>query len=137
MKAVDIALKASPDFNAVWAGDEIQRLGGSDIALVVLAFGGRFTPVIREVEGMTITNIAAERTSLKARATSGKLKKLNQKGSARDAVAVLDMSRTDALKYNAGGRVNSRLVSLRSDRPVICFELRAHEAFRRCQSDKP
>ena len=134
MKAVDIALKASPDFNAVWAGDEIQRLGGSDIALVVPALGGRFTPVIREVEGITITNIAAERTSLKARATSGKL---NQKGSARDAVAILDMSRTDALKYNAGGRVNSRLVSLRSDRPIIRFELRAHETFCRCQSDKP
>ena len=134
MKAVDIALKASPDFNAVWAGDEIQRFGGSDIALVVPALGGRFTPVIREVEGITITNIAAERTSLKARATSGKL---NQKGSARDAVAILDMSRTDALKYNAGGQVNSQLVSLRSARPVIRFELRAHETFCRCQSDKP
>ena len=98
LKAVAIALKANPEFNAIWAGNEIRRLGGSDIALVVPAPGGQFTPVIREVERMTITNIAAERTSLKARAMSGKL---NQEGCAGGAVAVLDMSRTDAVEATA------------------------------------
>ena len=98
LKAVAIALKANPEFNAVWAGNEIRRLGGSDIALVVPAPGGQFTPVIREVERMMITNIAAERTSLKARAMSGKL---NQEDCAGGAVAVLDMSRTDAVEATA------------------------------------
>lgn len=95
LKAAAIALKGNPDFNAVWAGNDIRRLGGSDIALIVPAFGGQFTPVVREVERMTITSIAAERTSLQARAMSGDL---NQEDCAGSAMAVLDMSCTDAVE---------------------------------------
>ena len=95
LKATAIALKANPDFNAVWAGDGRRKLGGSDIALVVPAFGGQLAPVIREVERMTITNIATERTGLQARAVSGELSRGDCSGS---AVAILDMSRTEAVE---------------------------------------
>ena len=95
LKATAIAIRANPDVNAVWADNGIRKLGGSDIAFVVPAFGGQITPVVRDVERMTITDVAAERTRLQARAISGEL---SRKDCAGSAAAVLDMSRAEAVE---------------------------------------
>ena len=98
LKAAAIALQTNPNCNVVWAGNDIQKFRESDLALVIPANGGQFTPVIREVERMTITDIATARASLQARAMSGEI---DQKDCDGGSAAILDMSRTKVIGANS------------------------------------
>ena len=73
IKACALALQAVPDANAVWAGDRILKLKPSDVAVAVAVEGGLFTPVLRDADRKTLSQLSAEMKDLAGRAKTRKL----------------------------------------------------------------
>ncbi len=73
IKACALALQDNPDCNAVWAGDRILKLKPSDVAVAVAIEGGLFTPVLRDADTRTLSDLSAEMKDLAARARDRKL----------------------------------------------------------------
>jgi pyruvate dehydrogenase E2 component (dihydrolipoamide acetyltransferase) len=73
IKACAQALQAVPDCNAVWAGDRILKLKPSDVAVAVAVEGGLFTPVLRDADKKSLSNLSAEMKDLATRAKTKKL----------------------------------------------------------------
>ena len=73
IKACALALQAVPAANSVWAGDKILQLKPSDIAIAVAVEDGLFTPVIRDAEAKTLSNLSKEMKELAEKARSKKL----------------------------------------------------------------
>jgi pyruvate dehydrogenase E2 component (dihydrolipoamide acetyltransferase) len=71
--AVAKALIAVPEANAIWATDATRRFSGVDLAIAVSVDGGLLTPVLRGVEGMSLTAVSAAVADLAQRARDGKL----------------------------------------------------------------
>jgi pyruvate dehydrogenase E2 component (dihydrolipoamide acetyltransferase) len=74
LKAVAGALRAVPAANAVWGGDVINRFDQVDLAVAVAVEGGLLTPVLRGVDTMTLTQVAAAVADAAERARAGKLR---------------------------------------------------------------
>lgn len=73
MKAMAIALREVPEAHVHFCGDVIHRLGRVDIAMAVALDGGLVTPVIRDVDQMSLSAIARTARSLVEKARSGRL----------------------------------------------------------------
>ncbi|TCM85300.1 pyruvate dehydrogenase complex dihydrolipoamide acetyltransferase [Rhodovulum steppense] len=73
IKACALALQQVPAANAIWAGDRILRLKPSDVAVAVAIEGGLFTPVLRDAEVKSLSQLSAEMKDLAARARDRKL----------------------------------------------------------------
>ncbi|EPX87264.1 pyruvate dehydrogenase complex dihydrolipoamide acetyltransferase, long form [Rubellimicrobium thermophilum DSM 16684] len=73
IRACAIALQQVPAANAVWAGDRILRMKASDVAVAVAVEGGLFTPVIKDAETKSLSQLSTEMKDLAARARSRKL----------------------------------------------------------------
>jgi pyruvate dehydrogenase E2 component (dihydrolipoamide acetyltransferase) len=73
IKAMGVALQKVPAANVTWAGDAILQHRASDVGVAVAVEGGLFTPVLRGVEGKTLTTISAEIKDLAAKARARKL----------------------------------------------------------------
>jgi len=73
LMAVARSLRDVPDVNAAWMGDTIVQRGSVDIGVAVALPEGLITPVIRNADQKTATEIAAEVRALAARAKDGKL----------------------------------------------------------------
>jgi pyruvate dehydrogenase E2 component (dihydrolipoamide acetyltransferase) len=73
IKAMGAALQKVPAANVTWAGDAILQHRSSDVGVAVAVEGGLFTPVIRQVEGKTLTAISAEMKELASKARARKL----------------------------------------------------------------
>lgn len=73
LMAVARSLREVPDVNAAWMGDTIVLRGSIDIGVAVALPEGLITPVIRNADQKTATEIAAEVRALAARAKDGKL----------------------------------------------------------------
>jgi len=73
IKSCALALQAVPTANAIWAEDKILQLKPSDIAVAVSVEDGLFTPVIRDAEDKSLSNIAKEMKELAEKARSQKL----------------------------------------------------------------
>ena len=73
IKACSESLQSNPDANAIWAGNKIIKFESSDIAVAVSVEGGLFTPVIKDTDQKTISNISEEMKDLASRARSKKL----------------------------------------------------------------
>ena len=73
IKACSEALQTNPDANAIWAGNKLIKFDSSDIAVAVSVEGGLFTPVIKDTDQKTISNISEEMKDLAARARAKKL----------------------------------------------------------------
>jgi pyruvate dehydrogenase E2 component (dihydrolipoamide acetyltransferase) len=73
IKAWAMALTRIKDANAVWAGDRILRFGQCDVAIAVALEDGLITPVIRQAERKTISEISREARELIARVRAQKL----------------------------------------------------------------
>ena len=73
IKACSEALQSNPDANAIWAGNKLIKFDSSDIAVAVSVEGGLFTPVIKDTDQKTISNISEEMKDLAARARAKKL----------------------------------------------------------------
>ncbi len=73
IKACSEALQSNPDANAIWAGNKLIKFESSDIAVAVSVEGGLFTPVLKDTNQKTISNISEEMKDLASRARTKKL----------------------------------------------------------------
>ena len=73
IKACAKALQDVPNSNAVWAGDRILKLKPSDVAVAVAVEDGLFTPVIRDSDRKTLSEISKEMKQLAGKARDKKL----------------------------------------------------------------
>ena len=73
IKSCASALQSVPTANAIWAEDKILQLKPSDIAVAVSVEDGLFTPVIRDTETKSLSNISQEMKELAEKARSKKL----------------------------------------------------------------
>jgi pyruvate dehydrogenase E2 component (dihydrolipoamide acetyltransferase) len=74
IKALAMALQTVPAANATWTEEGLLRHRASDIAVAVaLPGGGLFTPVIRDAEVKSLSEISNEMRDLAARARSKRL----------------------------------------------------------------
>jgi pyruvate dehydrogenase E2 component (dihydrolipoamide acetyltransferase) len=74
IKALAMALQTVPAANATWTEEGLLRHRASDIAVAVaLQGGGLFTPVIRDAEVKSLSEISNEMRDLAARARSKRL----------------------------------------------------------------
>ncbi len=80
IKAVAGALREVPEANAVWNGDSLRQFETVDIAVAVAIDGGLLTPVVRGVDQMPISVVAAAVADLAARARAGKIKQHELEG---------------------------------------------------------
>lgn len=73
IKALALSLKQTPEANATWTDDSMQRHHTSDVGVAVAVAGGLMTPVVRSAETKTLSQISTEVKNLAARARSRKL----------------------------------------------------------------
>jgi len=73
IKSCALALQSVPTANAIWAEDKILRLKPSDISVAVSVEDGLFTPVIRDADTKSLSNISKEMKELAEKARSKKL----------------------------------------------------------------
>ena len=73
IKACALALQTVPMANAIWAEDKILQLKSSDIAVAVSVEDGLFTPVIRDADVKSLSNLSKEMKELAEKARSKKL----------------------------------------------------------------
>lgn len=73
IKAMASALKQVPDANVTWADEGIHRHHNCDVGVAVAGEGGLFTPVVRNAEAKTLSQISKEMKDL---ATRGRARKL-------------------------------------------------------------
>ncbi len=90
IKAWAAALQRVPAANAVFAQDRFLRFAHSDIGVAVALDGGLITPVVRNAEAKSLTEISAEMRDLAARARSKKLRPDEYQGGA-SAISNLGM----------------------------------------------
>ncbi len=74
VKAIAATLQAVPEANAVWNGDSIRRYSTVDISVAVSTPTGLVTPVVRGVEKLGMSALAAATKDLIERGRDGKLK---------------------------------------------------------------
>ena len=73
IKSCALALQSVPTANAIWAEDKILQLKPSDIAVAVSVEDGLFTPIIRDADAKSLSNISKEMKDLAEKARSKKL----------------------------------------------------------------
>jgi pyruvate dehydrogenase E2 component (dihydrolipoamide acetyltransferase) len=76
----DVVVKAAarahvlvPAINVIWTPDAVRSFSGVDISVAVATDRGLVTPVLRAVDQMTLSAVAAASTDLVRRARSGRL----------------------------------------------------------------
>jgi pyruvate dehydrogenase E2 component (dihydrolipoamide acetyltransferase) len=74
IRAVALALRKVPAVNSSWLKDEARIYDDIDIAVAVATPGGLITPVIRQADRKTLSDISQEMADLAARARLKKLK---------------------------------------------------------------
>ncbi|HYI50513.1 MAG TPA: dihydrolipoamide acetyltransferase family protein [Microbacterium sp.] len=80
IKAVAGALRAVPDANATWGETVIRRHRSVDIALAVAVDGGLVTPVIRDADRLSLSEISGTAADLVGRARTGRLRQPELEG---------------------------------------------------------
>ena len=74
VKAVAMALHKVPAANTAWLGEALRQYHSSDVCVAVAIDGGLITPIVRDAEHKSLSQISAEVKSLAARAKAGELK---------------------------------------------------------------
>ncbi|MFZ4620004.1 MAG: pyruvate dehydrogenase complex dihydrolipoamide acetyltransferase [Bacteroidota bacterium] len=74
MKSVALALRENPKANSSFYPDKIVQHGRIDVSVAVAVDEGLITPVIRNADQKTLTEISSETKELAKRAREGKLK---------------------------------------------------------------
>lgn len=80
VKAVARAHVRVPGLNVQWNGDSIRQFGGVDVAVAVATEHGLVTPVVRGVDRLSVTEIAASTRDLAERARDRKLQQHEMEG---------------------------------------------------------
>jgi pyruvate dehydrogenase E2 component (dihydrolipoamide acetyltransferase) len=74
VKAVALPLMRPPQVNSPFQGDVIRQYGSADISIAVAIPDGLITPILRNAESLTVSQISAGVKDLAKRAVAGKLK---------------------------------------------------------------
>jgi len=74
IKALAMALITTEDANVMWMGDSMREFNTVDLSIAVAIDGGLVTPIIKNAELKTLSQISSEMRDLAARAREGKLK---------------------------------------------------------------
>lgn len=74
VKAVGRAHLLVPEMNVVWTEDAVRSYSGVDLSVAVATERGLLTPVVRGVEKLSVSAVAAQVRDLADRARSGRLK---------------------------------------------------------------
>lgn len=82
VKAVAQAHLQVPEMNVVWTGDAVRRFHGVDVAVAVATDRGLLTPVVRDVDRLSISAVADTTRELAARAKEGRLQQSELDGGA-------------------------------------------------------
>ena len=82
LKAVAAALRDVPEANSTWGETVINRHGSVDIAVAVAIDGGLVTPVLRNVDELSLTEISRTVGDLAERSRAGRLKQHELEGGA-------------------------------------------------------
>ena len=73
IKAMAWAHQQVPAMNVIWGDEAIRQFGSVDMSVAIAIDGGLVTPVLRSVETLGLTQIAAAVQAFAARAKSGQL----------------------------------------------------------------
>lgn len=82
LKAVGGALVEVPAANAIWGGDHILKFTGADVAVAVAVDNGLLTPVLRDLDRLTLVEVSAAVAELAERARAGRLQQHELEGGA-------------------------------------------------------
>lgn len=80
LKAVAAAMLDVPEANAIWTDEATRRFTSVDIGVAVSIPGGLVTPVVRGVEGLTLSGISRTVRDLADRARAGRIKQPELEG---------------------------------------------------------
>jgi pyruvate dehydrogenase E2 component (dihydrolipoamide acetyltransferase) len=101
----DLVIKAAaktqvlvPALNVIWTPDAIRRFGTVDVSVAIATDGGLVTPVLRSVERLSISAVAAQVQDFVARAKIGKLKQDEIEGG---AVSITNLGRLGTEEFSA------------------------------------
>lgn len=82
VKAAARAHTLVPEMNVIWTPDAVRSFSSVDISVAVATESGLVTPVLRAVEGMSISSVAANLRDLVERARAGQLRQNELEGGA-------------------------------------------------------
>jgi pyruvate dehydrogenase E2 component (dihydrolipoamide acetyltransferase) len=80
LKAVAHAHLQVPELNVTWGEDTVRSYSSVDVAVAVATDNGLITPVLRSVEQMTVSAVAAAMKDVVARAGAGRLQQHELEG---------------------------------------------------------
>lgn len=80
VKALGLALRDVPEANVAWGGDHVRHFRQADIAVAIATDGGLLTPVVRQVESLSISALTETLSDYKQRAVSGKIRQQELEG---------------------------------------------------------
>lgn len=80
IKASAAALKKIPDANAAWTESHIIKFKHADVSVAVATDNGLITPIIKQAENLSLSEISEQMKDLAARARDGKLKPTEYQG---------------------------------------------------------
>ena len=80
IKAVAAAMVRVPAMNVIWTADAIRQFHTVDMAVAIATESGLVTPVLRNVEDMSVRHIAATTKDFAERARAGGLKQAELEG---------------------------------------------------------
>jgi pyruvate dehydrogenase E2 component (dihydrolipoamide acetyltransferase) len=73
LKILAVALKESPELNAVWLDSSVHRMTAVDIGLAVDTPKGVTAPILRKADSLGLQDLAAQRSELAEKARLGRL----------------------------------------------------------------
>ncbi|MGJ8720646.1 MAG: dihydrolipoamide acetyltransferase family protein [Salinibacterium amurskyense] len=74
VKATALTLRAVPEMNVNWTPTAVRHLGSVDVAVAIQGERGLFTPLIRDADAKSLTEISTSVRDLAQRANDGTLK---------------------------------------------------------------
>jgi pyruvate dehydrogenase E2 component (dihydrolipoamide acetyltransferase) len=80
LRAVAVAHTRVPDANVVWTDDAMRRFEHVDVSVAIASERGLVTPVLRAVEGRSLSSISAEVKAFVAAANEGRLQQRDLEG---------------------------------------------------------
>ncbi len=113
IKAMAMALKAVPDANVTWTSEGMLKHKSADVGVAVSIPGGLITPIVRNADTKTLSQISNEMKDLAARARKRKLKPEEYQGGStaisnlgmfgvKDFAAVINPPHATILAVGAG-----------------------------------
>ncbi|MGW4028345.1 dihydrolipoamide acetyltransferase family protein [Streptomyces sp. NPDC004838] len=80
VKAAAAAFREVPEANVIWTDDAVRRFDSVSIAVAVALDDGLVTPVIRDVDRRSLSDVSSTAADLVARAREGRLKQADLEG---------------------------------------------------------